>query len=158
MSVFRITMFSIIVFFAALQFISQGSLIADDSERYDSFKDCLTIKDKAVRFVCYETFAHGKVFSQKKAVVEQKKAFGTGKKTSIDTMTELTVTIREVKKSTSGALIFTTNENQIWKQKSTGRFRNVAVPFQATIKKKLISGYLLSPVGSNASVTVVRVK
>ena len=148
---------SIIIVLLFSFFGVQSALQADEGE-FTSFKDCLSINDKAVRFVCYETFAKGNVFSQKKAQVEQKKAFGTGKTTSIDTMKVLTVTVIKLVKSPSGGIIFITSDNQTWKQKDTRRLRSAKVPFEATIKKKLISGYSLSPVGTKSAVTVVRVK
>ena len=158
MSLFHIHRLVSVLLLVALCTYEQGSLHAEDGQEYATFKDCLGIKDKAVRFVCYETFAKGQVFSQKKAVVEQKKAFGTGKQTTIDTMQVLTVSIVKLNETAAGSLFFTTSEGQIWKKKSRGRFRKVPVPFEATIKKKLMGGYLLSPVGSKAAVTVSRVK
>ena len=156
MSVFTILRLSALMVFLILSVGIEQPVGAQDD--YKDFKDCLTIKDKAVRYVCYETFAKGKVFSQKKAEVEQKKAFGTGKTTTIDTMKALTVTVVKVTKSPSGGMIFVTSDKQIWKQKGTRRLRFTKVPFEATIKKKLMSGYSLSPVGSNSAATVVRLK
>lgn len=151
----RLALVAILVTFCMPE---SGYAHADDGQEYATFKDCLGIKDKAVRFVCYETFAKGQVFSQKKAVVEQKKAFGTGKQTTIDTMQVLTVSIVKLNETAAGSLFLTTSEGQIWKKKSRGRFRKVPVPFEAMIKKKLMGGYLLSPVGSKAAITVSRVK
>lgn len=141
----------------------QSALQADDE--FISFQDCLSIKDKAVRFDCYETFAKGDVFSQKKievakaqVEVEKKKAFGAVKKANADDIDRVTVTIVAVKKMVRGDLVFTTSDGQVWRETNSGRFRKTKVPFQAVIKKRLISGYVLSPVGSNSSIGVKRVK
>ena len=158
MPIFRFIFLSLAMLLLSVFAGSQQIFALDQGDEYKRFQDCLNIEDKAVRFVCYETFANGKIFSQKKAEIEQKKAFGTGVKTTIDTMSNLTVTIENVTKTVSGSLVFKTSDNQVWKQKDTRYFRKIQVPFDATIKKKVISGYSLSPVGSKASVTVVRVK
>lgn len=155
---FSISSFRLRIIIVSLFLFSgvQSALQADDE--FTNFKDCRSIDDKAVRFVCYETFAQDKIFSQKKAEIEQKKAFGTGKKTTIDTMNELTVTIVKLVKAPSGGVIFVTSDNQTWKQKDTRRIRSSKVPFEATIKKKLMGSYSLSPVNSKGGVTVVRLK
>lgn len=141
----------------------QSALQADDE--FTNFKDCLNVQDKAIRFVCYETFAKGDVFSQKKievakakVAVEKEKAFGVVKKASADDIDRVTVTIIAVKKMLRGDLVFTTSDNQVWRQTNSGRFRKVKVPFQAVIKKRFMGGYFLSPVDSNSSIGVKRVK
>ena len=158
MSSFSVFRLSFIGMFLAVLTATQGGLSADEGDQYKSFKDCLTISDKSVRFVCYEAFARGGVFSVKKVEIEQKKSFGTEKKSPIDAMEKMTVTVEAVKKTALGKLVFTTSDGQIWKQTNSGRFIKPKLPFEAVIKKRMISGYMLSPVGSNKTVAVKRIK
>ncbi len=167
MSSFNSFRLSIIIVSLFLPSGVQSALQADDE--FTNFKDCLKVQDEGVRFACYESFAKGVGFSQKKieAVIEvvkakeevkKKKTFGAVKKAKADDLDRVTVTIIAFKKMLRGDLVFTTSDNQVWRQTNSGRFRKVKVPFQAVIKKRLMGGYFLSPVGSNSSVGVKRVK
>ncbi|GHF22681.1 hypothetical protein GCM10017044_16300 [Kordiimonas sediminis] len=135
-----------------------SGLSADDQDDYKTFKDCLRIDDSALRVVCYDAFARGTVFSEKKVEEEQFKAFGEVSRPTLDTKETILVTIVEVRTNAEGMKRFWTESGQVWTQKGRGRLRHGKTPFEATIKKGEMKSFKLSPTDNKSSVGVSRVR
>lgn len=128
---------------------------ADD---YKTYVDCLKIKKIKTRIDCYDTFAKGGTYSQKKLEKIKRETFGKVEKKSTTSDDKLMVTIIKVQGGGQKPLTLYTSDGMVWRQKDSGPIGQQKIPFKGTIKKSFMSGYRFSPEGSNRSIAVKRLR
>ena len=84
----------------------------------------------------------GQVYGRKQLEKVQKENFGKNEKESVPTVDQVSVTIVNVQKSSSGAHYFHTADGNVWKQSGKGNW-NLPVPFQARVKSGALGSYFL---------------
>jgi len=146
--------------------------ISGDTERlacYDTVIDGGVFNEQKLKQVQVESFGSSSLRKEKPpaaaapaAETGTASAAGTGTVSEapaagIDTSVDrLMVTITRVKKDGSGIHYFKTSDGQVWKQRNAGGWSS-EVPFEAEIKKGLMSSFFLVNEGGK-STRVKRVK
>ena len=115
---------------------------ADESDEISDVADCRKIAAKMERLLCYDTIVDGQVYGRKQLEKVQKENFGKNEKESVPTIDQVSVTIVNVQKSSSGTHYFHTADGSVWKQSGKGSW-NLPVPFQARVKSGALGSYFL---------------
>lgn len=129
---------------------------ADEPGEISAVSDCRQITAKMERLLCYDTVVDGKVYGQEQLEQVQKENFGKNEKASVPSVDQVSVTIVNVQRSSSGTHYFHTADGNVWKQSGKGRW-NLPVPFQAQVKSGALGSYfLVAETGKSTRVKRVR--
>lgn len=121
--------------------------LAEESENISEVKDCRAIAADAERLRCYDTTVEGGVHNEKQSQLEQ---FGKPEKPAEPATDQVSVTIVRIQTRQDRKHYFHTADGAVWEQTGRGSW-NLAVPFDARIKKGALSSYFLVAEGGKAT-------
>ena len=143
--------------------------------------NCAAVSDKLARLICYDDLAsstsasssvsasasmavapavaatnNNETFGLKKTAVK-KEDFGLIKKTEIEEIEKLYFTVAEFDKDAYGSLTITLNNDQVWKQSGSQRFK-LKTGQKIFIERGALGSFLLGSDDRNSTIRVKRLK
>jgi mannose-6-phosphate isomerase class I len=163
--------------------LAAASLILLSTHAYASTESqlasCSVVTDKLERLICYDTLvssasntaqamptksaviaapaiAPKETFGLKKAIVETED-FGLVKKTDIEKIEKLYFSVANIEKDAYGSIIVTLDNEQVWKQKGSQRFK-LKQGQKIFIERAALGSFLLGSDDRNSTIRVRRLK
>jgi predicted O-linked N-acetylglucosamine transferase (SPINDLY family) len=163
---------------ATLVLLSAPAFASTDTQ----LASCAAISDKLDRLICYDNLAasatsasssvsasasksnasvvattnSNETFGLKKAVVK-KEDFGLIKKADVEEIEKLYFTVAELNKDAYGSLTITLNNDQVWKQSGSQRYK-LKTGQKIFIERAALGSFLLGSDDRNATIRVKRLK
>ena len=127
------------------------------SQINDEIATCSKEKQSAARLACYDDIASkmAEIVSESKQQLKQQ--FGKIQAHPADSIEKLYMTIAKIKKDPYGAMIITFDNDQVWKQTQTRRYR-LKTGNKIYIERGALGSFMLGQDETNNQIRVKRIK